>query len=138
MSIQFLQQLALDEATGILYDAVSERALFNGLTNAQAAAAQAMVSGTRIADAVSRSITINDNGAFLAPTAALTYTIPSGLSPMPSFTVDCPATGAISIARSGSATINGAATTITRARASNPVGFVVLAHEADAYGVSGT
>jgi len=97
-----------------------------------------LVSGARIADAVSREITAADNGQALAPTGALTYTIPAGLSPMPSFTVDCPAAGTISIARSGAATINGAGTTLTRTRASNPVGFVVLAHvDVDAYGVSG-
>ena len=49
-----------------------------------------------------------------------------------------PVSGTISIARSGAATINGAGTTLTRTRATNPVGFVVLAHsDADAYGVSG-
>lgn len=101
------------------------------------AALQALVSGDRIADAASRDITADDNAKFLAPTGTLTYTIPAGLDPMPSFTVDCPASGTISIAKSGAATLNGAATTLTRTRASNPVGFVVLAHESDAYGVSG-
>ena len=99
---------------------------------------QALVAGVRIADAVSRSITKDDNGAFLAPIVALTYTIPAGLNPMPSFTVDGPASGAISIARGGATTLNGAALTLNRTRASNPVGFVVLAHsETDSYGVSG-
>lgn len=99
---------------------------------------RSLVSGDRIADATSRDITAADNAKFLAPTGALTYTIPAGLSPMPSFTVDCPASGAISIARSGGATLNGVGTTLTRTRANNPVGFVVLAHtDADAYGVSG-
>jgi hypothetical protein len=94
--------------------------------------------GARITDSVSRTITAADNGQFLAPTGAITYTIPAGLTPMPSFTVDCPAAGAVSIARSGAATINGAGTVLTRTRAANPVGFVVLAHaDADAYGVSG-
>jgi hypothetical protein len=98
-----------------------------------------VVSGDRIADAASRDITAADNAKSLAPTGALTYTIPAGLSPMPSFTVDCPASGTISIAKSGAATLNGAGTTLTRTRASNPVGFVVLAHtDTDAYGVSGS
>ena len=87
--------------------------------------------------ASSRAITADDNGKFLAPTGTLTLTIPAGLDPMPSFTVDCPASGTVSIARSTTATINGAGTTLTRTRANNPVGFVVLAHESDAYGVSG-
>ena len=109
----------------------------SGLTQDQIIAVQGLVSGRRTVDAGSRSITKDDNGAFLAPTAALTYTIPAGLSPMPSFTVDCPPTGAVTVAASGGATINGAATFLTRTRAANPVGFVVLSHEADAYGVSG-
>ena len=92
----------------------------------------------QIADAASRDITAADNGKSLAPTGTLTYTIPAGLSPMPSFTVDCPASGTITIARSGGATLNGAGTSLTRTRANNPVGFVVLAHvDTDAYGVSG-
>jgi hypothetical protein len=96
------------------------------------------VSGAGIAVAASREITADDSGAWLLPVAGVTLTIPAGLNPMPSFTVDCPAAGAVSIARSGAATINGAGTVLTRTRAANPVGFVVLAHaDADAYGVSG-
>lgn len=108
-----------------------------GVSRARAEQLDALVSGDRIADATSRSITSEDNAKFLAPTGSLTYTIPAGLDPMPSFTVDCPVSGTVSIARSGGATLNGAGTTLTRTRASNPVGFVVLAHESDAYGVSG-
>ena len=108
-----------------------------GFNPTKHAAIDSLVSGDRIADATSRSITSEDNAKFLAPTGSLTYTIPAGLDPMPSFTVDCPASGTVSIARSGGATLNGAGTTLTRTRASNPVGFVVLAHESDAYGVSG-
>lgn len=109
----------------------------NSLTQTQVLVVQSLVSGDRVADSVSRNITVDDNAKFLAPTGTLTYTIPEGLSPMPSFTVDCPASGTISIAKSGAVTINGAATTLTRTRVSNPVGFVVLAHESNAYGVSG-
>lgn len=102
-----------------------------------AAALQAVVAGARTPVTTSRDITAADNGLLLTPTGTLTLTIPAGLSPMPSFTVDCPASGTVSVARSGGATLNGAGTTLTRTRANNPVGFVVLAHEADAYGVSG-
>lgn len=102
------------------------------------AAALAAWTAEPLADSSSRALTAADNGRRLAPTAALTYTIPAGLSPMPSFSVDCPASGTISIAVSGGATINGAGTTLTRTRASNPVGFVVQAHsEPNSYGVSG-
>ena len=108
------------------------------LTSAQVAALQLLLAGTRVQDAVSRAITALDNGRLLAPTTVITYTIPAGLSPMPSFTVDCPAAGAVTVAVSGGATINGAATALSRTRAANPVGFVVLVHESDAYGVSGS
>jgi len=108
-----------------------------GLTPTERTSVQALVSGDRTPVASSRDITADDNGKFLTPTGTLTLTIPAGLDPMPSFTVDCPASGTVSIARSTTATINGAGTTLTRTRANNPVGFVVLAHESDAYGVSG-
>ena len=109
----------------------------SGTTAAQAAAVAAWTAEP-IADAASRNITAADNGLRLAPTVALTYTIPAGLSPKPSFSVNCPAAGAISVAVSGGATINGAGTTLTRTRAANPVGFVIQAHsEANSYGVSG-
>lgn len=95
-------------------------------------------SSAAVTVATSRDITAADNGASLRPAAGVTLTIPAGLTPPPSFTVDCPATGTASIAVSGGASINGAATTLTRTRAANPVGFVVLAHaETDSYGVSG-
>ncbi len=107
------------------------------LSSTEVAATRALVSGDRTPVASSRDITAADNGKFLTPTGTLTLTLPAGLSPMPSFTVDCPASGTVSIARGTTATINGAGTTLTRTRANNPVGFVVLAHESDAYGVSG-
>lgn len=109
----------------------------NDLTTTEIASAKALLSGDRTPVASSRDITADDNGKFLTPTGTLTLTIPAGLSPMPSFTVDCPASGTVSIARSTTATLNGAGATLTRTRANNPVGFVVLAHESDAYGVSG-
>lgn len=108
-----------------------------GFNPTKHAAIDSLVSGDRTPVASSRAITADDNGKFLTPTGTLTLTIPAGLDPMPSFTVDCPASGTVSIARSTTATINGAGTTLTRTRANNPVGFVVLAHESDAYGVSG-
>lgn len=45
MAIQFLQQIAVDEATGALYNGVNEQPLLGGLTTAQAATTQALVSG---------------------------------------------------------------------------------------------
>lgn len=97
------------------------------------------VSGDGTLVPASRDITSADNGLQLLPAASVVLTIPANLSPKPSFIVDCPATGTISIAVSGGATSNGGTLALTRARASNPVGFVVLAHiAANDYGVSGT
>lgn len=119
-------------ATGLFSDVDATQ-----LPEQKVVAISGVVSGDRTPVASSRDITADDNGKFLTPTGTLTLTIPAGLDPMPSFTVDCPASGTVSIARSTTATINGAGTTLTRTRANNPVGFVVLAHESDAYGVSG-
>lgn len=86
-----------------------------------------------------RTITADDDGAVFACSTALTLTIPAGLSPRPSFVADPPPTGNLSIAVSGATTINGATTTLTRTRASNPAGVGVLAHQdSDSYGVSGS
>ena len=119
-------------ATGLFSDVDATQ-----LPEQKVVAISGVVSGDRTPVASSRDITADDNGKFLTPTGTLTLTIPAGLDPMPSFTVDCPSSGTVSIARSTTATINGAGTTLTRTRANNPVGFVVLAHESDAYGVSG-
>ena len=138
MAVQFLPQLALDENSGILYDAVSERALLNGLSAAQVASVQVLVASGRTLDLVSRLITADDNGRLLAPLAGVTYTIPAGLSPPPSFSVDPSAAGPVVIAVSGGSTANGGTASLSRSRAANVVGFVVVAHnETDAYGVSG-
>lgn len=85
------------------------------------------------------TLTAESDGAQYACSTALTITIPAGLSPRPAIIVIPPPTGDASIAVSGGATINGATSTLTRARASNPAGFVVLPYEeSDGYGVSGS
>lgn len=138
MAMQFLQQFALDEFTGILYDAVAEKALLNGLSTSQISAVQTLVAGSKVQDTVSRNIVAEDNGRLLAPIGPLTYVIPAGLSPAPSFTLDCPATGVITIAAGTGVLINGASISLSRSRSSNFVGFVIVAHnEVDSYGVSG-
>ena len=84
-------------------------------------------------------ITAADDGRIFNLTAAATLTISASLSPRPSFIVNPPATGNASIAVSGGANINGATTTLTRSRASNPAGVAVVAYaESDGYGVSGS
>lgn len=130
-------KVAAASAAAVTWTPPSDAPIYTELLPAEVAATRSLVSGDRTPVASSRDITADDNGKFLAPAATLTLTIPAGLDPMPSFTVDCPASGTVSIARSTTATINGAGTTLTRTRANNPVGFVVLAHEPDAYGVSG-
>ena len=50
MAIQFIQQLAVDEATGALYNAVTEQPFLAGITTAQIAAVQALVSRAGNAD----------------------------------------------------------------------------------------
>lgn len=84
------------------------------------------------------TLTAAHDKAVLNCTTALTITVPSGLTPMPSCIVWPPSTGNVSIARSGTATLNGAATTLTRSLASNYSGFAIVAQPtADAYGVTG-
>lgn len=71
-------------------------------------------------------------------TTALTISIPDGLSPRPTITVVPPPTGNLSFSMLGAETLNGATTTLTRARAAN-IGGVVLAgyKDAAAYGLTG-
>ena len=86
-----------------------------------------------------RTITASDDGLQFNCTTALTVTFPELLSPRPNVTISPPPTGNLSIARSGAATLNGAGTTLTRSRASNPAGVAVVAYaESDGYGVSGS
>lgn len=85
------------------------------------------------------TVTTSDDGVVFTCTAALTITIPELLSPRPSFIVNPPASGNVSIDPTGAAQLNGAGTTLTRSRTSNPAGFVVTAYaESDGYGVSGS
>ena len=93
----------------------------------------------QISISANRTIVAEDDGLVFACTTALTITIPSALSPRPNIAVIPPASGNVSIAVSGGANINGATTTLTRARAANPAGFVITPYsESDGYGVSGS
>lgn len=85
-------------------------------------------------------ISANDDGAIINCTAELTIYTPNGLSPAPSFIPIPPPSGNLSLAWTGGATGNGAATTITRTRANNPAGLVVVPYVdvTDGYGVSGS
>lgn len=84
-------------------------------------------------------ISKDDDGKVFTCTTALTITIPANLSPRPSFIINPPATGDVSLDPTGAAQLNGAGTTITRSRASNPAGVAVVAYsESDGYGVSGS
>ena len=85
------------------------------------------------------AVTAADDGKTFTCTTALTITIPASLSPRPSFIVNPPASGNVSLDPTGAAELNGAGTTITRSRASNPAGVAVIPYaESDGYGVSGS
>ena len=84
-------------------------------------------------------ITAADDGRTFNCTTALTITVPELLSPRPSFIVNPPASGNVSLDPTGAAQLNGAGATLTRSRASNPAGIAVVAYsESDGYGVSGS
>ena len=88
---------------------------------------------------VSRGAAGTDDGKRYYATTAITLAIPKGLRPRPELTVLPPPTGNLTIAFSGGATGNGAATSITRTRAANPAGIVITPYPdvTDGYGVSG-
>lgn len=95
--------------------------------------------GVPIIVSADRTIAASDDGKVFSLTVAATLTIPANLSPRPSFIVNPPPTGNASIAVSGGANINGATTTLTRARSANAAGFAVVPYsESDGYGVSGS
>lgn len=89
---------------------------------------------------LSANYTVNafDDGRAFSCIAALTISIPDGLSPRPTFTAVPPPSGNLSIAMLGAETLNGALTTLTRTRANNPCGIVVAGYRDSAsYGASG-
>lgn len=134
-----LSPQAVYVVANVRYRAHSATGFFQELAPAETEAARSMVSASMEVSA-SRAISALDAGRRLHVTGAFTLTIPAGLSPRPSFSVECPASGVVTIAVSGGATINGATSSITRARTSNWGGFVVTALQnspPDGYGVSG-
>ena len=96
-------------------------------------------SSAPIAISVSRDLTAADDGARYYATGPITLTTPNGLVPKPECSVLPPPTGNLTVAFSGGATGNGAATAITRTRAANPAGIVITPYPdvTDGYGVSG-
>lgn len=85
------------------------------------------------------TIKASDDGRRFYATKAITVTVPL-LDPQPEFTVQTPASGTLTLHPIGGVTFNGAASDVTRTRASNQVGSVVVtpyAGEGNAYGVSG-
>jgi len=84
------------------------------------------------------TVSSSDDGKVYESTTAVTVTIPQGLSPKPAV-VFIPKGGTITVAVTGSATINGAATSLARTLANNPAGFVVQPYlDANGYGASGS
>lgn len=108
------------------------------VSTAQAAAIAAVAGPGAVPLSANRVLAASDDGATFRCSAALTITVPAGLTPRPTFIVDVPPTGAVTIASSGGALLNGATASFTRTRANNPAGFAVVAHgDADSYGVGG-
>lgn len=94
--------------------------------------------GVRIPVTASRSLTLADDGATLQCSAAVTLTVPQDLNLFRGVTVQCPASGTVTVAVGGTVTINGAATSLTRTRAANFAGFSIIpADSPNVYGVSG-
>lgn len=84
-------------------------------------------------------VTAQDDGKVYACTTALTMTFPAGLSPRPAVVGIPPPTGNLSFAVSGGAQVNGATSTLTRSRSSNPAGVVIQPYvDSDGYGASGS
>jgi len=83
------------------------------------------------------TLAAHDAGSMWRMTDAGTITIPAGLSLPPSLVIVPPASGNLSVAVSGGATINGGTTTLTRTRALNPGGVAIVAYGGNAYGLSG-
>jgi hypothetical protein len=110
----------------------------NNATDAQPGTGWVYAGGGTWQD-VSGPITVAayDAGSMWRLSSAGTITIPAGLTLPPSFVVLPPSSGNLSVAVSGGATINGAATTLTRTRALNPAGVAIVAYGGDAYGLSG-
>ena len=95
--------------------------------------------GSSVTISTDTVLTAADDQRIFTCTTALTITVPELLSPRPSFIVNAPPTGNVSLDPTGAAQLNGATTTLTRSRANNPAGFVVTAYaESDGYGVSGS
>lgn len=126
----------LGKFTGLVGDGFKTSMLPDLLDDANGGATSVSVPVTLSAN---YTVTADDDGVIFTCTTALTITVPASLSPRPSFIVNPPASGNASIAVSGGANINGATTTLTRSRASNPAGIAVVAYaESDGYGVSGS
>ena len=95
--------------------------------------------GSSVTISTDTLLTAADDQRIFTCTTALTITVPELLSPRPSFIVNAPPTGNVSLDPTGAAQLNGATTTLTRSRANNYAGFVVTAYaESDGYGVSGS
>jgi len=86
----------------------------------------------------SRAITAADNETIILCTAAITLTIPAGLSPQPSILVIPPQSGSVTIAVSGGATVNGDTASIAVGWDGNRTGFSILPVGTNAYGCSGS
>ncbi len=86
-----------------------------------------------------RALTDADDGKTLEVTTALTLTVPDGLRASFGCNVIPPASGNVTIARSGTTLLNGGSSSLTRAAASNAMfGIQARASSANSYVVTGS
>lgn len=148
--------ISIDSGIGYLSDLLSN-SVFMGVPGARAyvvdrGMAEHLVSGgtlvavgagsggssTPLPLSTGYTLTAADDGKRYYCTTALTVTIPENLATEPEVVILPPASGNLTIAVTGTATLNGAALPLTRTRAGNPVGVVISPHtgQTNAYGVS--
>lgn len=93
---------------------------------------------TIVVVSASRALTADDNGKVLRCSTALTLEYPEGLGNAFACIVEPPSSGNVTVDPTGSCSVNGGTTNLTRSRSSNPAGFVIRALAANVSGVSGS
>ena len=121
-------------------------AITGGTVEAKCDVAGVLIAATPVTSIVVESLSAGrllaatDDKKQFTCTTALTITIPNGLTPPPSAIAIPPTTGNLTIARSGTATLNGSASSITRTFANNRGGVLITPNPyvADDYTVGGS
>lgn len=97
-----------------------------------------VVGGGVVAVSASRALASSDNGSVLRCSTSVTLEYPEGLGDAFSCLVEPPASGTVTLDPTGSCTLNGGTSNLTRTRSSNPAGVVIRALGANVAGVSGS